>query len=109
MPSRIDLTSERRSVWSPTSITAKVFSGTGALEATDFLICAAFFCTNRLDTSQMGCGQRKVCSGRKVVASPNQASKPVITDRSAPANRLMLCQSPPPQRDSSPARPPVPW
>lgn len=39
--------------------------------------------------------QRNVVSSRRVTALPNLPSKSVITARSAPAKRLMLCQSSP--------------
>ncbi|MOA15171.1 hypothetical protein D3C78_1353150 [compost metagenome] len=67
----------------------------GCTERTLLRSWAGFFWTNSLETVQIDWGQRKVCSRRKTCAGPNQAAKSVISERSAPAKRLMLCQSSP--------------
>ena len=54
-----------------------------------------FFDTKVRATSQIVCVHRKVVVNASWHPRPNQASKFVITDRSAPANRLIDCQSSP--------------
>jgi hypothetical protein len=56
---------------------------------------AGFFVTKLQATSQIVCVQRKVVVKASWRPRPNHASKLVITDTSAPANRLIDCQSSP--------------
>jgi hypothetical protein len=56
---------------------------------------SGFFDTKVRATSQIVCGHRKVVVNASWCPRPNKASKSVMTDRSAPANRLMDCQSSP--------------